>query len=214
MLLRRFQDENVRLTILRPSIVYGDSRTGRTFRFNALYYPVKTALFLRKVFEEDIRERGGEKASKVGVSIEPDGTTRLPLRIETAENSGVNLIPVDFFVDAFFAVIEGSPNGGIYHIVNPDQTKIADIIDYAQNQFNLKGIRSCGPEDFQRTPRNSLEQLFDRYLEAYLPYIKDRRIFLTTKTNPILIHRGIVCPEFDKSMFHRCMSYAIDNDWG
>jgi len=213
MLLERCQDEGLRLTILRPSIVYGDSYTGRTFRFNALYYPVKTTLFLRKIFEEDIRERGGEKASEVGVAIEPDGTTRLPLRIEVCKNSGVNLIPIDFFVDAFFAVIENSSDGGIYHIVNPRQTKIEDIIDYTKNQFKLKGIWACGQEEFQRIPRNSLEQLFKRYLEAYSPYIKDTRIFLTEKTNPILERSGIVCPEFDESMFRRCMSYAVENEW-
>ncbi len=33
--------EGIRLNIFRPSIVYGHSRTGKTLRFNALYYPVK-----------------------------------------------------------------------------------------------------------------------------------------------------------------------------
>jgi nucleoside-diphosphate-sugar epimerase len=213
MLLDRCRAEDIRLTILRPSIVYGHSRTGRTFRFNALYYPVKTALFLRRIFEEDIRERGGEKASAVGVSIDPDGTARLPLRIEVNEKGGVNLIPIDFFVDAFFAVLDASLDGGIYHIVNRRLTKIENIIRYAQKQFKLKGIRSCGPEEFLRTPRSSLEQLFERYLEAYAPYMKDTRIFLTDKTDPILKRRGIECPEFDEAMFRRCMSYAVDNGW-
>ena len=213
MLLQRCSKENIRLTIIRPSIVYGYSRTGRTFRFNALYYPVKTALFLQKIFLEDIRERGGEKAAEAGVAVEPDGTTTLPLRLEVVENGGVNLIPVDFFTDAFFALIQDSPGGGIYHIVSPTLTKIEDIIQYGQDQFKLKGIRACSPEDFQETPRNSLEQLFKRYLEAYSPYIKDTRIFLTQKTDPVLKRHGIVCPAFDKNVFHRCMSYAVATNW-
>jgi nucleoside-diphosphate-sugar epimerase len=213
LLLRRCRTEGIRLTILRPSIVYGHSRTGRTFRFNALYYPVKTALFLRKIFIEDIKERGGEKAAEMGVTLETDGTTLLPLRIEVTDNGGVNLIPVDFFVEAFFAVVDASLDGGIYHIVNPRQTKIEDIIRYAQSQFKLKGIRPCGPEDFRRTPRNSLEELFERYLGAYSPYMKDTRTFLTEKTDRILKSCGIDCPQFDEAMFRRCMSYAANNDW-
>jgi nucleoside-diphosphate-sugar epimerase len=213
MILDRCRDDGIRATILRPSIVYGDSRTGRTFRFNALYYPVKTALFLQKIFTEDIKKRGGEKASEAKVVVEPDGTTRLPLRIEICENSGVNLIPVDFFVKAFFAVMENSPDGGIYHIVNPRQTKIEDIIDYAQNQFKLKGIWASAPEEFHKTPRTSLERLFERYLEAYSPYMRDKRIFLTEKVNPILKRHRVECPEFDENMFRRCMTYAVKNDW-
>ncbi len=213
MILEKCRKNGIRSTILRPSIVYGDSRTGRTFRFNALYYPVKTALFLRKIFTEDIKERGAKKASEAEVVVEPDGTTRLPLRIEVCENGGVNLIPIDFFVDAFFAVIEDSPEGGIYHIINPKQTKIEDIIGYAQNQFKLSGIRACKPEEFQKRHRNSLERLFERFLEAYSPYMRDTRIFLAEKTNRILKRRGIECPAFDENMFRRCMAYAVGKDW-
>lgn len=213
LLLSRCRDLGIHLSILRPSIVYGHSRTGRTFRFNALYYPVKTALFLRKIFTEDIRERGGEKAAEMGVTLEPDGTTRLPLRIEVAENGGVNLIPVDFFVDAFFAVLDGSSDGGIHHVVSPSLTRVEDIIDYATRQFMFDGIRPCGPESFRETPPNSLEHLFERYLDAYSPYMKDTRTFLTDKTDLILQRHGINCPPFDEPMFRRCMSYAVENEW-
>jgi len=213
MLLERCGDEGIPLTVIRPSIVYGHSRTGRTFRFNALYYPVKTALFLRKIFAEDIRERGGVKAASAGVSMEKDGTIRLPLRIDVGEDGGVNLIPVDFFVRAFFAILEDSTNGGIYHIVNSKQTPITDIINWAQNQFKLKGIQPCSPDEFKKTPRNSLEQLFERYLEAYAPYMKDGRIFLAEKTDSILKRHCFVCPEFDANMFQRCMAYALEKEW-
>ena len=89
------------LGIYRPSIVYGDSRTGRSRLFNAVYYPVRTALMIKELYEKDIRERGGRKAGEMGVRIESDGSTHLPLRIETAGRGGLNLIPVDFFTAAF-----------------------------------------------------------------------------------------------------------------
>jgi len=53
--------------------VYGDSRNGRTTRFDAVYYPVKTILFLRDLYEKDISERGGRKARETGVRIDEKG---------------------------------------------------------------------------------------------------------------------------------------------
>jgi len=213
MLLKHCREAGIGLTIVRPSIVYGDSRTGRTLRFNALYYPVKTALFLARVYKDDIREKGGEKADEAGVSIDSEGRVRLPLRIETGEDPGVNLIPVDFFVRALFALMESDHREGIFHIVNPHQTRINDIIRFTQKQFDLSGIRGCGPEDFKKSPRNPLEHLYQRYLQAYLPYFRDHRIFLTSRSSPLLESRGITCPEFDEKTFRICMDYAEKNNW-
>lgn len=207
------QDLGMELSIIRPSIVYGDSRTGKTLRFNALYYPVKTALFLKKIYREDILKHGGKKAAAAGVKLKKDGTIRLPLRIEVNNAGGVNLIPVDFMVKAFFALIADHSGNGIHHIVSTETTRIEDIIKYASSQFKLKGIRACTAEEFSSEPRNMLEGLYERYLDAYLPYMQDSRIFLTEKTAPILKKQGIACPLFNESIFRRCMAYAESQGW-
>ena len=202
------------LAIYRPSIVYGDSRTGRSRLFNAVYYPVRTALMIKEVYEKDIRERGGRKAGEMGVRIEADGSTHLPLRIETAGRGGLNLIPVDFFTAAFMALMDGAPAGGIFHIVNGVLKRIEDIIDYSSRLFRLTGIKACGAEEFQEVPRNPLEALYDHFVEAYEPYLRDTRIFEMTESRRILERKGIVCPEFNYDIFARCMSYAVEADWG
>ncbi|MFO7867529.1 MAG: SDR family oxidoreductase [Candidatus Aminicenantes bacterium] len=206
-------EENIRLTIIRPSIVYGDSRTGRTLRFNALYYPVKAALFLKKIYREDILKHGGKKAAAAGVKIKSNGAVQLPLRIAVNDNGGVNLIPIDFLVNAFFAVTENPDSEGIFHIVNSRLTQIKDIITFACRQFKLEGIRPCSPEDLKNNPRNSLERLYERYLEAYIPYMRDTRIFSAEKTAPLLEREGIACPEFSEILFRRCMAYADKQGW-
>ena len=213
MLIEKCRTAGIGLTIVRPSIVYGHSRNGRTLKFNALYYPVKTALFLARVYREDILEKGGEKAAEAGVFLDPDGRLHLPLRIETGDDPGVNLIPVDFFIRALFAIMESDNPEGIFHIVNPQPTRINDIIRYTRNMFNLAGIRGCGPEDFVKSPRNSLENLYERYLQAYLPYFRDHRTFLTGKSTPLLETRGITCPDFNENIFRICMSYAEKSNW-
>ena len=207
------QDVGIRLAIYRPSIVYGDSRTGRSLLFNALYYPVRTALFIRDLYAKDIRERGGRYAGEMGVHVEPDGTMRLPLRIEVARDGGLNLIPVDYFTDAFLAIMEGAPDGGIFHLVNDRVTRLEELIDYACRLLRLTGISVCGREAFAAAPRNAVEVLFDRSIEPYIPYMRDARRFDATNARPLLQQSGVACPEFDYEMFARCMMVAIEAGW-
>ena len=202
------------LTIYRPSIVYGDSRTGRSRLFNAVYFPVRTALFFKDLYEKDIRERGGKKAAEMGVRLEGDGSLHLPLRIEVANEGGLDLIPVDHFTAALLALMEEATEGGIFHITNGRPTRVEDIIDYGSRLFHLTGIRACGEEEFKERPRNPLETLYEHYVEAYGPYMKDTRVFESTRCGPVLARRGLTCPKFDFEVFARCMTYAVETGWG
>jgi len=206
--------EGIRLNVYRPSIVYGDSRTGRTLRFNALYYPVKAAVFLRDIYLADIRERGGRKASELGIRMKENGHLFMPIRIEVGREGGINLVPIDYCVDVFMAILEDCLEGGIYHIVNSRATRIEDIVDQAKNLFRLDGVETCGPEAFDARPKNALETLFDTYLDPYRPYMQDLRTFEIKNVSPVLERHGLVCPEFDYDVFARCMSYAVETGWG
>ncbi len=206
--------EGIRLNVYRPTIVYGDSRTGRTLRFNALYFPVKAAIFLRDIYLADIRERGGRRASGQGVRLEEDGTVFMPLRIEAGREGGINLVPIEHCVDAFMAVLESGLDGGIYHIVNPRATGIGELVAYVKRFFRIEGLEACGPEGFAARPRNGLETLYDSYLEAYRPYMQDVRSFDAANTAAMLGAHGPACPEFDYDIFARCMEYAVEMEWG
>ncbi|MBN2207536.1 MAG: SDR family oxidoreductase [Candidatus Aminicenantes bacterium] len=205
--------EGLRLNVYRPTIVTGDSRTGRTLRFNALYFPVKAVVYLRDIYLADIRERGGRRASELGIRTAEEGRIIMPLRIEIG-GGGINLVPVDHCVAAFMAVFEDGIDGGIYHIASPAPTRIEDIIAYAKRFFRLEGIEACGSEAFAGRPRNALETLFDSYLETYRPYMQEARTFENANAAPMLARRGLVCPAFDYDVFALCMAYALDVDWG
>jgi len=205
--------EGIRLSIYRPSIIYGDSRTGRSLRFNAVYFPVKIAVFLKNLYELDLRERGGEKAELLGIRMESDGRLFMPIRIEVRNGGGINLIPIDYFVAAFMALLAERPDGGIFHIVNPRVKKIEDLIDYAKRLFRLKGIKPCAAADFYAKPKNALEILYESHLEAYAPYMRDKKAFDSSHARPVLEKYRISCPEFDYDVFARCMNYAVEVDW-
>jgi nucleoside-diphosphate-sugar epimerase len=180
----------IRLSVYRPSIVYGHSETGRSLLFNALYYPVRTALFLKNLYETDIRERGGRKAAEMGVRLDGDGRTVMPIRIMVRDGAGINVVPVDFFVRAFGAIRDSAHDGGVFHIVNGRRTRIEDIIEYTQALFHVRGISACPAQEMEGKARNALEAVFETYLEAYGPYMRDRRIFGTERAGPILEKNG------------------------
>ena len=94
------QNSGIRLNIYRPSIVYGDSESGKSIRFNALYYPVKMIQYFKNLFTRDIEENGGQSAAKLGVKLDSDGRMILPIRLKKDVNGSLNVIPVDFFVKA------------------------------------------------------------------------------------------------------------------
>jgi nucleoside-diphosphate-sugar epimerase len=206
--------EGIRLNVYRPSIVYGDSRTGRTLRFNALYFPVKATLFLRDIYLADIKERGGRKAAEMGIRLTEDDHVFMPIRIEAGSEGGINVVPIDYCADAFMAIMEDCLDGGIYHIVNSRPTRIEEIAAYAARMFGLDGIETCGPEPFNLRPRNALETLYDSYLDIYRPYMQDLRHFEILNAAPVLERHGLVCPEFDNGIFRRCMDYAVETGWG
>jgi nucleoside-diphosphate-sugar epimerase len=206
--------EGIRLNVYRPTIVYGDSRTGRTLRFNALYFPVKAAVYLRDIYLADIRERGGRKAAELGVRLAEGGGLIMPIRIETARQGGLNLVPIDHCVRAFMALFEDGLDGGIYHIANPRSTGIEDLVAYGKKFFGIEGIEACGAEGFDGRPKTVLEALYDSTLEVYRPYMQDTRSFDTANAAPILEKRGLVCPVFDDEVFSRCMGYAVETGWG
>jgi nucleoside-diphosphate-sugar epimerase len=206
--------EGIRLSVYRPTIVYGDSRTGRTLRFNALYFPVKAAVFLRDIYLADIRERGGRKAAELGIRLTERGGLVMPIRVEVAREGGINLVPVDHCVRVFMAIMEDELEGGIYHIANPRPTRIEDIVAFAKRHFRLEGVETCGAEDFSGRPKNALEVLYDSYLEAYRPYMQDLRTFEIKNAVPAMEKRGLECPEFSYDVFTRCMDYALETNWG
>jgi nucleoside-diphosphate-sugar epimerase len=205
---------DIRLNIYRPSIVYGDSQTGRSIRFNALYYPLKLISTLKGIYARDIEENGGKAAAKLGVHRKPDGRMALPLRIKGNDHGGLNLIPIDYFVKACLAIWQDSIEGDIFHIVNNKTISLKEIISYVQEYFCLSGIEAISESDYERITINPLENLTNSYLALYHPYMQDKRVFENKKAKAILSKHGIDCPRFDYEIFQRIVQYAVSVKWG
>jgi nucleoside-diphosphate-sugar epimerase len=212
-IISRFCEKNsISLSIIRPSIVYGDSQSGRSLKFNALYFPVRSAQAIRDIYLNDLLNNGGLKAAKNGIFIDKEGYLFLPLKIYLPHEGDINIIPVDYFVNTTIKLIENCSNNGIYHLTNPFRTTMKIVAKYYEQLMKVRGVEIIYGPMPDNLLRNPAEELFDRFIEPYRPYLSDNRIF--DRTNTILATDNMIPPEFTYDIFKTCMEYAIKVNWG
>lgn len=198
-------------TIIRPSVVYGDSHTGRSLKFNALYFPIQSARYLQDIYLNDILTGDGKKSKELGIHIDPEGNLFMPLKICLPQRGSLNIIPVDYFTDATIKIIGNAQSGGIFHLTNSSPTYLDTIAGYNEKLMKVKGIEIIyGLPD--NGARNPPEELFDRFMEPYRFYLSDSRIFERTNTDSIT--GDVQPPEFSFEIFKKCMEYAMSVNWG
>ena len=211
---RRCRDAEVPYTIIRPSIIYGDATTGRSLKFNALYYPVRSLQLIRDIYLEDIKNNEGRKAAECGISLGRDGVLRLPLRIVMPREGRINLVPVDYFTESVLSIVENPGTETFYHITGKSDISLMQLASYAERFLQIAGIDvvlGAGSSNADEA-RNPPEEFFDHFVKAYRPYMADTRTF--TRVNTDRITRGALPPVLSYEIFERCMSFAVAVDWG
>ena len=89
-----------------------------------------------------------------------------------------------------------------------------ELIEYTRRLFRIAGIRAVPSGEVLSAARNPLEILFDTYLDAYRPYMRDTRVFDSREADSVLRRRNLLCPDLDFEIFSRCMNYAVAAGWG
>ena len=199
-------------TIIRPSVVYGDSRTGRSLRFNALYLPIQSVKYLKDIYLNDILNNGGKKSKELGIYIDDEGFLFMPLKIMLPARGSLNIIPVDYFTEATMRIITRPYSGGIFNITNNNPTLLEMISVYNERLMKVRGIEIIYGKLADGVQRNPAEELFDRFLEPYRFYLSDTRIFERANTDKLT--DNLQPPEFSYDIFRNCMEYAVKVNWG
>lgn len=202
----------VPFSILRPSIVYGDSASGRSNSFTALYHHVKALHLIRGIYLDDIGSHGGARASACGIRLDAHGLLHLPLRIFLAHRGHLNLIPIDYFTAAALKILDEARPGLIYHVTSTNPSTMEELASFCERFLNLKGIEiryGDPPEGFRQNPA---ESLFNKLIEPYRPYLNDTRRF--DRSNLDALAPGSLPPRLDYPIFERCMAYAVGVNWG
>ena len=162
--------------------------------------------------ENIIANNDGKKSKQSGIFLDEEGYLFLPLRIFLPKEGALNIIPVDYFVNATMKIIARASPGGIYHLTNNSHTKLESIAEYNEQFMKIRGVEIVYGKPVDNDLRNPVEELFDRFVEPYRPYLSDNRIF--ERENTDILTDNLQPPVFSFEIFEKCMEYAISVNWG
>ncbi len=172
-------------TIMRPSIVVGDCRSGWTSAFNVLYWPLRA--FARGLF------------------------TAVP----AIPSAPVDVVSVDYVADAIHELCEsGGGIGETYHLTaGPDASTIGEIAQQASRYFRRPLPRVLPPAEFAALPRGAAEESALDASSAYFPYFALGAVFEQAATRARLEPRGISVTPLGEYL-ERLLDFATRSRWG
>jgi thioester reductase-like protein len=184
--------EEMDVTIVRPSIVVGDHRTGWTAAFNVLYVPLR--------------------AFAAGV---------IPV-VPARRRSPVDVVPVDYVAEAVHALTEAPEAAGqTFHVVaGAHASTVGEIVELAEARFTTPTPRLVPPWAYRslveplvvrRAPASARRLLAST--EPYFPYFAMRLRFDDARARAVLEPRGIA-PAPLSAYFDRLIDYAVAARWG
>lgn len=120
--------------IARPSIIQGDSRTGKAESDKMAYGILKTLHRLKRLVQREYRDHEEYKCTG---GIPPD----LSFLVQGRPQTKKNMITSDDVIDIIEKVRLHGEIGKTYHVCNPTNTTLGDIFDYMQQSLEMSLIR-------------------------------------------------------------------------
>jgi thioester reductase-like protein len=181
------------ITVLRPSIVVGESDSGWTTSFNVVYWPLRAF------------SRGAYRA--------------LPARREAP----VDVVPVDYVADAIFTLSQAaSTEGGTYHLTaGASASSVGELVELAATRFGRPAPVLIAPGVYRRvihplllrTSHDRRRRQALRRSEVFFPYFAMAVTYDDRRTRLALQGAGIE-PTPLARYFDRLVEFALEADWG
>jgi thioester reductase-like protein len=172
-------------TIMRPSIIVGDHRSGWTSAFNVLYWPLRA--FARGLFDA----------------------------VPAVATAPVDVVPVDYVADGIYELCESSGGiGETYHLTASAQAStIGEISQLASRYFSRPAPEVLAPDEFEARNGDSGDGTAIEGGRAYFPYFSITAQFDDAATRARLEPAGIrVTPLGD--YMERLLDFATRSRWG
>lgn len=191
--IARAREAGLPITVHRPSIIVGDSRTGRASSFKVLYWPMK--VYAR-----------GRWRTMFG---RPDCV--------------LDVVPVDFVADAMVALFfDRNATMKTVHLAagHERQSTIGEIVEIAESIFQRGRIRYVDPDLYMRWLRPIVRPILALVRPdvaerggVYLPYFRSNPSFAVEEATRLLQPHSIAPPSV-LDYFGRIVSYAKETDFG
>jgi len=202
------EQQGIPLTVYRPSIITGDSKTGYTQNYDNIY------AFCREL----VRLGNYETKKKLrGDILTPGRQTDRPvsLRIPGDKHSTINLIPINYAASAIFHISKNKKAAGkTFHIVNPTPPTIEEIAEWLKVATGIYSVSIVPRHEFHASAPNILEKNFLKKTAAFQPYMFGEAYFDAANTREFLAGSNIDCPLITQELISRIIQYATDANWG
>jgi thioester reductase-like protein len=192
--LVRSADHLESATVLRPSIIVGDSRTGFTSTYHGFYVILRLGHTLIPHVPWGILSREA--------IVESFGTR---------DEDTKNLVPVDWVSAAIAHVVQTpAARGRTYHLTNPRPVRVETIARTVE-----EAVKASLPEPVASDKRQDGAWLAENLIgqmDVYRTYLRDDPVFDRTNTAAVTAH--LPCPELDAATLRRMADFAIARGFG
>ena len=191
----------VMATIYRPSIVVGDSHLGRYEQFNVFNHPFDVASRVRKKL---CKKQGVDPAR---------GVLKYELRVSGDANATLNIVPLDFVIDAVMKIhsVRGS-EGRVYHVVNPNPPPLSLMMEIFKRHEPWEGMRweKMSPEG---PFLNVHEKFVSRQFGFLAPYMLGEALYDYSNVQTILAFHGGMPPLNNETYLDTISRRAMEYGW-
>jgi long-chain acyl-CoA synthetase len=174
-------------TILRPSIVVGDRRSGWTAAFNVLYWPLRA--FARGLFPA----------------------------VPAVPTAPVDVVSIDYVADAIYALCKSDSGiGRTYHITAGEHAStVGELVEAASRYFKRPPPRVLAPGDFDTYAEGLTEIQRSMLVESsiYFPYFACATEFDNCRARARLAPAGIDASPLT-AYLERLLDFATLTRWG
>lgn len=191
------QPDNV-LTVYRPSLLVGDSRSGYTTQFRGFYHLARMIALLKERYVD------GDNGS----------VTYIPLRIPGRPDDRQNVVPVDFASRIIAEVVtHPSLHGRIYHLTDPAPPPNDHYKKCFEEYLQIRGGHFAEPEELATNLSLAEAQLW-KGNPVITHRVTQNPRFDQANTEEVMRSAGISFPTMDRARIFTLLDYAVSRQWG
>jgi len=190
------------VTVYRPAVIAGDSRTGYTNTYHGVY------LYLRLM-----------SVMIPPVPADENGYRHTPIRLRMTGEERRNIIPVEWVSAVMCRLFETPEARGLtFHMAPDNPIKSREMIEYCGEYFKSTGVEFHGYDELPVLSKEESEDqwMFERLVtenaETYAPYERTDNTFDMTNTRRFA--GDIVCPQIDRTVVFRYIEFGNEDRWG
>ena len=184
------------LTVYRPVVITGDSKTGYTSTYHGTYLYMKLARLLAQNTDPD-----------------ENGTHHVPIRWGLTGDERRNITPVDWNSEIILKLYENpEAHGHTFHLGPEKPVTMREAIGFGTDFYKITGIEFLGFKDKPPHELNELEQWVWANISIYGSYDFMDPSFDMTNLRKFAPH--LTAPALDKAMARRLLDYAEEDQWG